>query len=79
MRITIAYAVFGACGAMAQTEWPRVYVGNLVARAAVTASLDGATRRLRDPSCSRSLSHTLGLPSHTYEDEDVTELMLCRR
>jgi hypothetical protein len=43
-------------GVMAQSEWPRVYVGNIVARAAVTASLEGAIQRLRDPDCSRALS-----------------------
>jgi len=42
-------------GVIAQATWPRVYVGNIVARAAVKASLDRAIQRLRNPDCSRAL------------------------
>src|SRR5688572_33442516 len=49
------------CGVVGQSAWPRIFVGNIVARAAVRASLDGAVQRLRDPDCSSALSGLRGV------------------
>ena len=59
-QIMLACGVVVSAGVMAQPTWPRVYVGDIVARAAVRASLDGAVQRLHDPDCSRELSGLRG-------------------
>jgi hypothetical protein len=59
-QIVLACGVVFSADVMAQPRWPRVSVGDIVARAAVRASLDGAVQRLHDPDCSRELSGLRG-------------------